>query len=108
MGRCLFWSDLPLSITKNNPFCQPMGDVIAIVSLGCKKATYEELWGAILQAENQDINSRLVELKQTWEVFGCTVMSDCWTNRNGRTFLNFFVHCPKGTMFIKSVDAQHI
>ena len=33
-------------------------------------------------------------------------MSDCWTNRKGRTLLNFLVHCPRGTMFIKSVDAS--
>ena len=59
-----------------NPFWQPMCDVIAIVDLGYKSATYEELWGPILQAQKQDINSRLAELKKTWEVTGCTVMSD--------------------------------
>jgi hypothetical protein len=33
-------------------------------------------------------------------------MSDGWTDGKGRTLLNFLVHCPKGTMFIKSVDAS--
>ena len=28
-----------------------------------------------------------------------------WTDVKGRTLLNFLVHCPKGTMFIKLVDA---
>ena len=51
MGRCLFWKDLPLSITKTNPFWQPMCDVIVVVGLGYKSATYEELWGPILQVE---------------------------------------------------------
>ena len=84
-------------------------DAIAIVGPGYKSATYEELRGPILQAEKQDINSRLAELKKTWEVTGCTVMSDGWTDRKGRTLLNFLVHCPKGTMFIKSLDAsEHI
>jgi hypothetical protein len=32
-------------------------------------------------------------------------MSDGWTNGKGRTLLNFLVHCLKGSMFIKSVDA---
>jgi hypothetical protein len=31
VGRCLFWSDIPLNITKNNPFWQPVCDVIAVV-----------------------------------------------------------------------------
>jgi hypothetical protein len=54
----------------------------------------------------QHINSRLAELKQSWELSGCTVMSDGWTNSKGRTLLNFLVHCPRGTMFIKSMDAS--
>ena len=109
MGRCIFWSDLPLSITKTNPFWQPMCDAIAVVGPGYKSATYEELRGPILQAKKQDINSRLAELKKTWEVTGCTMISDGWTDRKGRTLLNFLVHCPKGTMFIKSLDAsEHI
>ena len=86
-----------------------MCDAIVVVGPGYKSATYEELRGPILQAEKQDINSRLAELKKTWEVTGCIMMSDGWTDRKGRTLLNFLVHCPKGTMFIKSLDAsEHI
>jgi len=57
MGRCLFWSDLHLTITKNNPFWQPMCDVVAVDGPWYKSATFEELWGTILQAE-KDINVR--------------------------------------------------
>eukprot|EP00253_Pinus_taeda_P017244 PITA_17244 len=89
IGRCIFWSDLPLSISKTNPFWQPMCDAIAVVGPGYKSATYEELRGPILQAKRQDINSRLAELKKTLEVTRCTVMSDGWTDKKGRTLLNF-------------------
>jgi hypothetical protein len=34
------------------------------------------------------------------------VTFDGWTDRKGRSLLNFLVHCPRGTMFIKSVDAS--
>ena len=33
-------------------------------------------------------------------------MSDGWTDMRGRTLLNFLVHCPRGTMFMRSVDAS--
>jgi hypothetical protein len=33
-------------------------------------------------------------------------MLDGWTDGKGRTLLNFLVHCPRGTMFLKSVDAS--
>eukprot|EP00253_Pinus_taeda_P004556 PITA_04556 len=108
MGRCIFWSDLPLSITKTNPFRQPMCDAIAVVGRGYKSATYEELRGPILQAEKHGIKSRLAELKKTWEVTRCTVMSDGWTDRKGRTLLNFLVHCPKGPCSLNRWMHQNI
>jgi hypothetical protein len=33
-------------------------------------------------------------------------MSDGWTDRKGTSLLNFLVHFPRGTMFIKSIDAS--
>jgi hypothetical protein len=48
----------------------------------------------------------LEELKASWEIIGCTMMSDGWMDQKGRTLLNFLVNCPRGTMFVKSVDAS--
>ncbi|XP_050909185.1 uncharacterized protein LOC127122955 [Lathyrus oleraceus] len=33
-------------------------------------------------------------------------MSDGWTDRKGRTLINFLVNCPTGTTFVKNVDAS--
>ena len=33
-------------------------------------------------------------------------MSDGWIDSKGRSLINFLVHCPRGTMFIKSVGAS--
>ena len=52
-----------------------MCDAIAVVGPGYKSATFEELRGPILQAEKKDIGARLIEIKQSWENTGCTVMS---------------------------------
>jgi hypothetical protein len=106
VGRCLLWSDIPLNITKNNPFWQPMHDAIVVVGQGYKSPTFEELQRPILQEEKKDINSRLAEFKQSWEISRCTMMSDGWIDRKDRSLLNFLVHCPRGTVFIKSVDAS--
>jgi hypothetical protein len=106
VGKCFLWSDIPFNIAKNNPFYQPMFDAVVVVGPGYKAPTYEELRGPILQNEKLDCASRLEELKGSWEITGCTVMSDGWTDQKGRTLLNFLVNCPKGTMFVKSVDAS--
>ncbi|CAL0299670.1 unnamed protein product [Lupinus luteus] len=34
-------------------------------------------------------------------------MADGWTDCTRRTLINFLVYCPKGTVFIKSVDASY-
>ncbi|KAI3860006.1 hypothetical protein MKW92_050841 [Papaver armeniacum] len=33
-------------------------------------------------------------------------MSDGWTDGKGRHLINFVVNCPKGSVFLKSVDAS--
>jgi hypothetical protein len=104
--KCFLWSDIPFNISKNDPFYQPMFDAIVIVGMGYKVPTYEELRGPILQNENLDCARRLEELKGSWEITGCIVKSDGWTDQKGRTPLNFLVNFPKGTMFVISVDAS--
>lgn len=83
-----------------------MCDVIAIVGPGYKCRTYEEIQGPILQPEKKDINTRLEEFKQSLETSGCTLRSNGWIDKKGRTLINFLVHFPNNTMFIKSIDAS--
>ncbi|XP_057994974.1 uncharacterized protein LOC131175277 [Hevea brasiliensis] len=49
----------------------------------------------------QEIGSE--RLRQVLEV---TVMYDGWTDRKGRTLINFLINSPKGSVFIKSIDAS--
>ncbi|KAM0901724.1 hypothetical protein ACQ4PT_019782 [Festuca glaucescens] len=41
-----------------------------------------------------------------WKEFGCTLMSDGWSDRRGRHLINFLVNSPEGTYFLESVDAS--
>ena len=33
-------------------------------------------------------------------------MSDGWTNQKQQPIMNFLVYCPKGAMFLKSIDTS--
>jgi hypothetical protein len=99
-------SDIPFNIAKNNPFYHSMFEVAAIVGPGYKGPSNNDLRGPLLQGEKTDFTKRMVDLSESWEITGCTVMSNDWTNGKGKSILNFFVNCPKGTMFIKSFDAS--
>ncbi|XBI46068.1 hypothetical protein VPH35_110398 [Triticum aestivum] len=39
-----------------------------------------------------------------WQEYGCTLMSDGWTDGRTRHLVNFLVNSPAGTFFIDSVD----
>jgi hypothetical protein len=105
VARYFLWSDIPFNIAKN-PFYHSMFEVVAIVGPRYKGPSYNDLRGPLLQGEKVECTKRLGELRESWEITGCTVMSDGWTDGKGRSILNFSVNCPTGTMFIKSIDAS--
>lgn len=41
-----------------------------------------------------------------WKTYGCTHMSNGWTDRRGHQLINFLVNNPEGTYFLESVDAS--
>jgi hypothetical protein len=66
------------------------------------------LRGNLLNKWVDDVKKQIDEYRSHWKITGCTLMADGWTDRCRRTLINFLVYCPKGTVFIKSVDAsQH-
>ncbi|XP_028088946.1 uncharacterized protein LOC114289419 isoform X2 [Camellia sinensis] len=44
--------------------------------------------------------------KEEWVKYGCSLTSNGWTSQNGRTLINFLANCPRGTMFVESIDAS--
>ncbi|KAH9686850.1 BED-type domain-containing protein [Citrus sinensis] len=109
MAVARFMYDAGLQFTAaNSYFFQQMADAIAAVGPGYRMPSYHALRNKLLNRVVQDAGAYCDELKKTWEVTGCSVLVDRWTERAARTVINFFVYCPKGIMFLKSVDASGI
>eukprot|EP00253_Pinus_taeda_P017218 PITA_17218 len=83
-----------------------MVDAIASAGPGYKTSSYNALRGKELDEELDCVKEQLESIKSLWKFTGCSIMSDGWTNQRGRTIVNFVVACPKGTMFLKSIDAS--
>ena len=83
-----------------------MLDAIASCGPGFKGPGYEDIRRPLLKNEVEKLQEYLIEFKNSWTKTGCTIMSDGWTDARGHTILNFLVACPKGTMFLRSVDAS--
>ncbi|KAJ1272699.1 hypothetical protein BS78_06G222800 [Paspalum vaginatum] len=91
---------------SNSIFYQPMIDAVCAYGSGYKGPNFNQLRGPLLAKCVEETRSFVDGFRKTWRETGCTVMADGWTDRKRRTLINFLVYCPKGTVFLKTVDAS--
>ncbi|KAH7285060.1 hypothetical protein KP509_33G010500 [Ceratopteris richardii] len=68
--------------------------------------SYEELRGSELRRTKEIVQKQLEPMADTWKKYGCTLMCDGWTDIRKRNVYNILVHCCKGTMFLRAIDAS--
>ncbi|XP_064981268.1 uncharacterized protein LOC135622891 [Musa acuminata AAA Group] len=107
VAKFMYEAGIPLT-AANSLYFQRMADAIAAVGPGYKMPSYHSLKGKLLSRCTTELGEFSKELRKSWEVTGCTVMVDRLKDTAGRSIINFFVYCPKGTMFLRSVDVSHI
>ena len=61
-----------------------------------------EIWGVT------DLSIIMVDHKKAWKQYGCSIMSEGWTDGKSRCLINFLVNSYAGTWFMKSIDASNI
>lgn len=105
VGRFFFSSGLPFNVI-NDPYFVPMCEGIGNYGPGFVPPSMHELKTWILKNEVDNINKILDEHKKSWTQYGCSIMSDSWTDGKNRCLINFLVNSPAGTWFSKSVDAS--
>jgi len=82
-----------------------MIDAVCAYGSGYKGPNFNQLRGPLLAKCVAETRNFVDGFRRTWRETGCTIMADGWTDRKRRTLINFLVYCPKGTVFLKSVDA---
>src|SRR5699024_7866289 len=65
-----------------------------------------QLWQPLLKDAVKLTSTMREEHERAWKHYGCTLMSDGWSDRRGRHLINFLVNSPEGTCFLESVDAS--
>ncbi|XP_062229978.1 uncharacterized protein LOC133927517 [Phragmites australis] len=73
---------------------------------GYKPPTYHELREPLLEKVVKEIYDLRKRHEDAWKQYGCTLMSDGWTDRRGHHLINFLVNSPEGTFFLESIDAS--
>ena len=73
-------------------------------SLQTSIPTVQELRGSILYNEAHAIRVHVQEMKQLWQVNGCSIILDGWDDAQGRKLMNFLVDCPYGVVYLRSLE----
>ncbi|XP_019437890.1 PREDICTED: uncharacterized protein LOC109343825 [Lupinus angustifolius] len=105
IARFFYKCRIPFNVVRDRSFSKMM-DVVANYGPNLKLPTYHELRVPLLQKEVELTKEMMKPHIIERAISGCSIMSDAWTDRKGRTLINFMVNCPLGTMFVKSVDAS--
>ncbi|RVW32132.1 Retrovirus-related Pol polyprotein from transposon TNT 1-94 [Vitis vinifera] len=105
IGRFMYSKGLPFN-TVNDPYWFPIIDAVANFGPGFKPSSMHELRTWILKEEVNDLSIIMEDHKKAWKQYGCSIMSDGWTDGKSRCLINFLVNSPVGTWFMKSIDAS--
>ncbi|XP_073105199.1 uncharacterized protein [Elaeis guineensis] len=90
----------------NSKYYQCMIDAIASMGPGYKAPNFYSVRGYLLTKNVDEVKKYVESFRATWKKIGCTIMADGWTDQYKRTLINFLVYCPRGIVFLKSVDAS--
>nr|CAD1827884.1 unnamed protein product [Ananas comosus var. bracteatus] len=107
VGGFFFEAGINLNMVSLPSF-KKMIDVVIACGAGFKLPTENDLKGWILQQELREVLAYVQDVKQLWVHTGCSILLDSWTNERGRSLISFLVHCPHGTVFLKSMDATRV
>ncbi|CAI8594946.1 unnamed protein product [Vicia faba] len=105
IGRFFYTCGVAFNVAHARAF-KLMLEAVGSYGPHLKPPSYHELRVPILQKELEYTKDLLKNQEVQRNRYGCSIMSDGWTDRKGRTLINFLVNCPAGTMFVRSVDAS--
>ncbi|KAL4614141.1 hypothetical protein ACB092_07G032600 [Castanea dentata] len=94
-ARWWYYANIPFHAARSVYYQESIDSIVAIGS-GFKGPSYHDLRGPLLQKHVCEMNDYLLDVKNDWKVYGCSIMSDGWTNQRNTPIINFLVYCPRG------------
>ena len=92
----------------NSSYYQPMFNAVASYGPKYRGTNYHALRVPLLRDAKREVQLIVDSHRLYWADTGCTIMANGWTDTRHRTLINFLVYCPKGIIFICSVDASDL
>ncbi|XP_043697308.1 uncharacterized protein LOC122648118, partial [Telopea speciosissima] len=105
IAKWLYQQGIPFNAIKARTF-EVMCESIAQYGSGYIPPSYHQVRVPLLRNVVNETAEMKKKYEEYWKQYGCTLMSDGWTDKRGRHLINFLVNCPEGTYFMGSVDAS--
>ncbi|XP_028062825.1 uncharacterized protein LOC114266138 [Camellia sinensis] len=106
-SRWMYDTGIPFNVVNYNSF-GAMVEAFGQYGPGMKPPSYHEVRVPYLQKEVDHTNKTMEDHKKDWVTYGCSLIADGWKGKRNRALINFLVNCPRGSMFIESVDASSL
>ncbi|KAJ1274052.1 hypothetical protein BS78_05G033600 [Paspalum vaginatum] len=85
-----------------------MIEAIGAFGRGLRPPTGYEMSGPFLKKARQKVCDKFKNHQESWQLTGCSVMTDAWTDRKGRGVMNLVMHSAHGVCFLDSVDCSAV
>ncbi|XP_020157207.1 uncharacterized protein [Aegilops tauschii subsp. strangulata] len=73
---------------------------------GLKPPTPYQLANPLLKIHVEKVDEMLKAQKEAWASTGCSIMTDAWTDRRGRSLMNLVAHSARGVCFLRDVESS--
>ncbi|KAL0331407.1 UNVERIFIED_CONTAM: hypothetical protein Sangu_1686200 [Sesamum angustifolium] len=100
-----FYNAIPFSAATST-YYQQMVDAIAECGVGYRAPSSEKLRCNLLEKVKANVNDMHKRLRDEWQQTGCTILCNCWSDGRTKSLVVFSVTCPKGTIFLRSIDVS--
>ncbi|KAH7436576.1 hypothetical protein KP509_05G026500 [Ceratopteris richardii] len=105
LRRFFYAEDIPHWKVRS-PYFLDIVRVIGRVGSSFVPPTYAELRKSELIEEVKQVDRDLMGVREQWEKYGCTIVSDGWSDTRNRPVINFMAISIHGAVFLKSVDTS--
>ncbi|XP_024174214.2 uncharacterized protein LOC112179962 [Rosa chinensis] len=107
VSKCNIYDAVPFT-KADSPHFQNMLTTAGNLGPGVKLPTSYEIQTRYLENEYTEMKRYVDTHRETWKIYGCTIMCDGWTGPTKMSILNFMVYSKGSTVFLKSIDASHM
>ncbi|KAL5840666.1 hypothetical protein ACOSQ4_013274 [Xanthoceras sorbifolium] len=105
VSRWVYGAEIPFNAIDNDDF-KLMMKAVGQFGPGYKPPSQYELREPLLKEKVQRTKELLKKQEEDWALNGCSIMTDVWFDRKGRSIMNLCVNCSEATTSLSSKSLQ--